>query len=479
MKFKRMVSVVLVLCLMLAMFPGAALAAETDGTDTNTDAQVDESKLPAAFDLIDPVQGVEFTLRGVNGNAITRESIESAGGNVLLVFGRPTCPNTMALLQSLNDWHEVLTRHNVQVVTVMENETQVEELSKQFNFICGYNVDGYEAQQFNQRINLTGGYMYPQVVLQNSKGYAFYHSTGYVYEPEKLVAAAIQKLPDSEQVPYSPVYFYSNQAEMKELIRNALENRVDSIKICNSITPELSDEDMNAALDYINEAGLPYGGSCSWYNSWGSGLAVGFKYESPTSSNGGTKTPDGTETSTGGSTGNTDGKLAADRIALSDSSYVYDGNAKEPSVTVFDNNGNIISNDYYKVFYKKNTEVGKATVKVKLKKGYSGTLKEFFTINPRGTELTSLTGKSKNISAKWAKQKIQTTGYELQYSTDNNFSGKTTVTTLIKKNTTAKLTVEKLKARKTYYVRIRTYKAVKGKKYYSAWSKVKNVKTKK
>lgn len=475
MKFKRMISVLLMLCLMLTMLPGTALAAETDGTDINTDTQVDESKLPAAFDLVDPVQGVEFTLRDVNGNAITRESIESVGGNVLLVFGRSTCPNTMALLQNLNDWHEVLTKHNVQVVAVMEDEAQVQELSKQFNFICGYNVDGYEAQQFNQRINLTGSYMYPQVVLQNSKGYAFYYSTGYVYEPEKLVAAAIQALPDSEQVPYSPVYFYSNQAEMKELIRNALENRVDTIKICNPTTSELSDEDVNAALDYINEAGLSYGGSCSWYRSWGNGLAIGFKYESSSS----TKTSDGTETLTDGGTVNTDAKLTADRIVLSDSSYVYDGKAKEPSVTVFDNNGNIISNDYYKVVYKKNTEVGKAAVKVKLKKGYSGTLKEFFTINPKGTELTSLTGKSKNISAKWAKQKIQTTGYELQYSTDSNFSGKTTVTKLIKKNTTAKLTAEKLKAKKTYYVRIRTYKAVKGKKYYSAWSKVKNVKTKK
>ena len=35
-----------------------------------------------------------------------------------------------------------------------------------------------------------------------------------------------------------------------------------------------------------------------------------------------------------------------------------------------------------------------------------------------------------------------------------------------------------LKAKKTYYLRIRTYKTVSGKKYYSSWSKYKKVKTK-
>ena len=40
------------------------------------------------------------------------------------------------------------------------------------------------------------------------------------------------------------------------------------------------------------------------------------------------------------------------------------------------------------------------------------------------------------------------------------------------------LTIEKLKANQTYYVRIRTYTTVKKKNYYSAWSKVKAVKTK-
>lgn len=72
-------------------------------------------------------------------------------------------------------------------------------------------------------------------------------------------------------------------------------------------------------------------------------------------------------------------------------------------------------------------------------------------------------------------------GYQIQLATDKKFKkNKKTVT--ISKQKTTKTTVKKLKAKKKYYVRIRTYKNVKyqGKtiKVYSSWSKVKTVKTK-
>ena len=72
-------------------------------------------------------------------------------------------------------------------------------------------------------------------------------------------------------------------------------------------------------------------------------------------------------------------------------------------------------------------------------------------------------------------------GYQIQLATDKKFKkNKKTVT--ISKQKTTKTTVKKLKAKKKYYVRIRTYKNVKyqGKtiKVYSSWSKVKTIKTK-
>ena len=48
----------------------------------------------------------------------------------------------------------------------------------------------------------------------------------------------------------------------------------------------------------------------------------------------------------------------------------------------------------------------------------------------------------------------------------------------VKKTKTTSLTVKKLKAKKTYYVKIRTYHKIDCKKYYSKWSSVKKAKTK-
>ena len=76
------------------------------------------------------------------------------------------------------------------------------------------------------------------------------------------------------------------------------------------------------------------------------------------------------------------------------------------------------------------------------------------------------------------KQTAQTTGYQIQYSTSASFkSGNKTVT--VKGASAVSKKIVKLGAGKTYYVRIRTYRTVGEKNYYSAWSAKKSVKTKK
>ena len=77
---------------------------------------------------------------------------------------------------------------------------------------------------------------------------------------------------------------------------------------------------------------------------------------------------------------------------------------------------------------------------------------------------------------KWKKNRTQTTGYQIQYSTSSKFKGAKTVT--VSKNKTTNKTISKLKAKKKYFVRIRTYKKTAAAKYYSSWSKVKKVTTK-
>ena len=62
-------------------------------------------------------------------------------------------------------------------------------------------------------------------------------------------------------------------------------------------------------------------------------------------------------------------------------------------------------------------------------------------------------------------------GYQLQYSLNKNFkSGVKTKT--IAKTATIKGILSGLKSKKTYYLRIRVYKKVAGKTYYSEWSNV-------
>ncbi len=164
-------------------------------------------------------------------------------------------------------------------------------------------------------------------------------------------------------------------------------------------------------------------------------------------------------------------------VSLSATSYTYEGKAKQPSVTVKDSKGKKIASRNYTVKYSNNKNVGKATVTITFKGNYSGTVKKTFTIKPKATTLSSLTTKTKGFTAKWKKLTTQTTGYEIQYSTSSKFSGAKTVT--VSKNKTTSKTISKLKAKKKYYVRIRTYKTVGKTKIYSSWSKSKAVTTKK
>lgn len=165
-------------------------------------------------------------------------------------------------------------------------------------------------------------------------------------------------------------------------------------------------------------------------------------------------------------------------ITLSKTSYTYNGKAQKPNVTVKDSKGNKIASSNYTVTYQSGRKnVGKYTVTIKFKGNYSGTVKKIFTIKPKSTSISKLTAGKKKFTVKWKKLTTQTTGYQIQYSTSSKFSNTKTVT--VSKNSTTSKTISKLSAKKKYYVRIRAYKTVNGKKYYSVWSKAKSVTTKK
>lgn len=155
-------------------------------------------------------------------------------------------------------------------------------------------------------------------------------------------------------------------------------------------------------------------------------------------------------------------------------SQTYTGKALKPAVTVKFGKTKLKVGTDYSVTYKNNKKIGLATAIVKGKGKYSGAKKVAFKINPKGTAFTKQTAGNRQITLKWKNPK-NVTGYEIQYSLKKSFSGKKAVK--IKKAKTLTTTVRKLKANKTYYVRIRTYATVNKKNYCSAWSKAIAVKT--
>ena len=169
------------------------------------------------------------------------------------------------------------------------------------------------------------------------------------------------------------------------------------------------------------------------------------------------------------------------KIKLSKTKYTYNGKKQTPSVTVKDSKGKElkVNTDYKVKLPSGRKNVGTYEVKITFKGSkYSGSKTLSYTINPKSTKLSKVSAKKKGFEAKWKKQSTQTKGYQIQYFTDSKFkSGNKTVT--VNKNSTTKKTISKLKAKKKYYVRIRTYKTVGKQKYYSDWSKSVKVTTKK
>lgn len=123
--------------------------------------------------------------------------------------------------------------------------------------------------------------------------------------------------------------------------------------------------------------------------------------------------------------------------------------------------------------------VGSYTVKVTFKGDYSGSKNLTFKINPKVTTVRKVLVASRKLTVTLKKQATQSTGYEVQVATNNKFT-KNLKTTTITKNSKTSVSINSLKGNTPYYVRVRTYKKVGGKKFYSDWKVYsKKVKTKK
>ena len=168
-------------------------------------------------------------------------------------------------------------------------------------------------------------------------------------------------------------------------------------------------------------------------------------------------------------------------VKLSSTSYTYNGKTKTPSVTVKDSKGRKLKKgtDYTVKYSSGRKNVGRYAVKVTFKGNYTGSKTVYYYIVPKSTSISRVSALRKGFKLSWKKQKTQTTGYQIQYSTSKKFKKAKAVN--VSKNKTTSKYIKKLSSKKKYYVRVRTYKKVKingkTKKVYSSWSKTKTVKT--
>ena len=162
-------------------------------------------------------------------------------------------------------------------------------------------------------------------------------------------------------------------------------------------------------------------------------------------------------------------------IKLSRTKYTYTGKAKKPAVTVIFSGKKLKANTDYTVKYSNNIAAGRAKVTIKGKGGYKGTVVKYFKILPAKQKIKAVAPLANSFAVTWTKDS-GVTGYQVMYGTKSDLSDGKSVD--ITSNTKGKKTVKGLKAKKTYYVKVRSYKNVGNSKYYGAWSDVKKVKTK-
>ena len=174
-------------------------------------------------------------------------------------------------------------------------------------------------------------------------------------------------------------------------------------------------------------------------------------------------------------------------ISFSPEKAVYNGYAQVPDVTVTAADGTVLTRDEDYSLYLNDDDcdlakkVDRYSVCVEGIGDYYGSLysDDSFVIQPKAVSLKSLKRGKRKMTVRWYKKTEQVQGYEIQYARDKAFT-QSVKTRTIKKNKTTSCTIKKLKKKKRYYVRIRTYKTGEytGETFYSEWSKVKSVKVK-
>lgn len=144
---------------------------------------------------------------------------------------------------------------------------------------------------------------------------------------------------------------------------------------------------------------------------------------------------------------------------------VYTGKAQKPEVTVVLDGRTLVETIDFTVKYSDNVKVGQGSAAITGIDGYTGSKVVKFNIVPSKVKNVKATNKKgRKAAVKFAKA-AGVKGYRVTYSTDKNF--KTAKNKNVTKNS---ITLSGLKKNKTYYVKVRAYTDINGKRVYGAYS---------
>ena len=164
----------------------------------------------------------------------------------------------------------------------------------------------------------------------------------------------------------------------------------------------------------------------------------------------------------------------ADVSGLSDMTFTGAAIQPAPVVKLYDRI--LEEGTDYQLAYSNNEKVGTATITITGIGSYAGNKTATFDIVPEGTNLKTVKPIKKGFRAKW-KRKKGINGYQVRWSRNKDQSS--AKSKIIKKAKRASYRKVGLKGGAIYYVQVRTYKTVDGKPYFSEWSEIKPVRTRK
>ena len=152
---------------------------------------------------------------------------------------------------------------------------------------------------------------------------------------------------------------------------------------------------------------------------------------------------------------------------------VYTGKSISRTVRVKSGNRVLKLNKDYTVRYTANKNCGKAGMEVTGKGSYTGKIKRYFVIVPKKAQIRKIKAGKKKAKVYVRKSPGKPSGYQICWSAGKKFSKPKSVSAA-----RTAYWMRGLKRKKYYYVKVRAYKTINGKKYFGSYSPRKRVRVK-